>query len=315
MTSLLAACLGSLAVAAAPTEASIGQLRSDPTLLNSVVEVRGTVDPEGRVWEERNRGYLLADRMRDLIWIRTSQDLPAVGRAIGVVGTARYDPVRGFVYVEEQERFPISAGEPELGSSPEAGPAGVVSSRFPAALVWAGALGLALVGLLALKTVGRRLFRLRGPSGSVGPAIGAQPPPGEVEKVVSNEPSQASSGASVGAPGKFWPAEFVVMEGGVECRVIPLSDDSGSGEIEIGRASPEISQGIRIEDDSLLISRRQAKVRFLPDGGIFTLVNLAGVDSNPTVLNGRRLAVNESVPLRDGDEIEMGCLSMRFRTK
>jgi hypothetical protein len=58
------------------------------------------------------------------------------------------------------------------------------------------------------------------------------------------------------------------------------------------------------------VSSRQAKVSF--DNGATQLTNFASADSNPTRVNGRDLAVNESVPLSENDRVQMGEVSLLF---
>jgi hypothetical protein len=114
---------------------------------------------------------------------------------------------------------------------------------------------------------------------------------------------------------KVLPGQLVVVDNGQESDVLYLSDQSGRGEIEIGRDSPDIAGGIRIKDPSNTVSRRQARIVFLADRRQFQLFNLAGENSNPTAVNGRALRENESVTLTDGDRIAMGGLTVKFAAK
>ncbi len=84
------------------------------------------------------------------------------------------------------------------------------------------------------------------------------------------------------------------------------------GEVEIGRESPDVTDGVRIEDKANTLSRRQARLVYSAQTGEFRLVNLAGGDSNPTVINGRRMASNETVLLRNDDILEMGNIRLKF---
>jgi hypothetical protein len=112
---------------------------------------------------------------------------------------------------------------------------------------------------------------------------------------------------------KVWPGRLVVLENKQETDVIPLSDQSGRGEVEIGRDSPDATVGIRIKDKTNTLSRKQARIEYTPDRREFRLVNLAGEGSNPTAFNGRQMKENESVVLKDGDVLLMGSIEMKFR--
>jgi hypothetical protein len=114
---------------------------------------------------------------------------------------------------------------------------------------------------------------------------------------------------------KVMPATLTVLDGEAETDVIHLYDHTGTGEVELGRESPEANSGIRIKDKTNTVSRRQATIQYLSSSKTFWLTNLAGLTSNPTVLNGRELGENESAELSDGDTVIFGALKARFRTK
>ena len=114
---------------------------------------------------------------------------------------------------------------------------------------------------------------------------------------------------------KVLPGTLVVLENRQETDVIHLSDQSGRGEIEIGRDSPDVTDGIRIKDKTNTVSRRQARLTYSAGERAFNLCNLAGDASNPTVVNGRQMSERESVVLHDGDSLVMGSVEMRFRQK
>ncbi len=84
------------------------------------------------------------------------------------------------------------------------------------------------------------------------------------------------------------------------------------GEVEIGRESADVTGGVRIKDKANTLSRRQARLVYSAQTGEFRLVNLAGEDSNPTVINGRRMANQETVLLGNNDILEMGTVRLKF---
>ena len=63
----------------------------------------------------------------------------------------------------------------------------------------------------------------------------------------------------------------------------------------------------------MTVSRKQAKIIFAD--GQYTIINYAPESSNPTELNGRHLAVNESQVLKDGDKISMGEVTLLYHAQ
>ena len=115
---------------------------------------------------------------------------------------------------------------------------------------------------------------------------------------------------------KILPGKLILLNdqnGAEETAVIYLTDPSGRGEVEIGRESPDAIGGVRIKDKANTLSRRQARLVYSAPTGEFRLVNLAGEDSNPTVINGRRMANQETVPLGNDDILQMGAVRLQFR--
>ena len=115
---------------------------------------------------------------------------------------------------------------------------------------------------------------------------------------------------------KILPGKLIMLNnqhGAEETAVIHLTDASGRGEVEIGRESPDAIGGVRIKDKANTLSRRQARLVYSAQTGEFRLVNLAGEDSNPTVINGRRMAKQETVPLGNDDILQMGAVRLQFR--
>ena len=114
---------------------------------------------------------------------------------------------------------------------------------------------------------------------------------------------------------KILPGKLIVVDdrnGAQETEVIYLTDPSGMGEVEIGRESPDVTDGVRIKDKANTLSRRQARLVYSAQAGEFRLVNLAGEDSNPTVINGRRMANQETVLLGNNDILQMGTVRLKF---
>ena len=114
---------------------------------------------------------------------------------------------------------------------------------------------------------------------------------------------------------KILPGKLIMLNdqnSAEETEVIYLTDPSGMGEVEIGRESPDVTGGVRIKDKATTLSRRQARLVYSAQTGEFRLVNLVGKDSNPTVINGRCMANQETVPLGNDDILEMGTIRLKF---
>jgi len=111
---------------------------------------------------------------------------------------------------------------------------------------------------------------------------------------------------------KLHPGWFEVVGGDdvvKQIRFYKLGGERGA-ETTFGRASGRPYAHIQLKAPT--VSSRQAKVAF--DNGAAQLTNFAPSDSNPTKVNGRELAVNESIPLSESDRVEMGEVSLLFHT-
>jgi hypothetical protein len=112
---------------------------------------------------------------------------------------------------------------------------------------------------------------------------------------------------------KVLPGRLIVIDNSNETDVIHLSDQSGRGEVEIGRDSPDATGGIRIKDKTNTLSRRQAKLTYDATKREFRLLNLIGDSGNPSSINGRLMHEAESVVLSDGDVLTMGNVELKFK--
>ncbi len=111
---------------------------------------------------------------------------------------------------------------------------------------------------------------------------------------------------------KLLPGWFDVVGGDdvvKQIRFYSLGGERGA-ETTFGRATGRPYAHIQLKAPT--VSSRQAKVAF--DNGAAQLTNLASSESNPTKVNGREMAVNESVPLSESDRVEMGEVSLLFHT-
>ncbi|MEW5877730.1 MAG: FHA domain-containing protein [Acidobacteriota bacterium] len=112
-------------------------------------------------------------------------------------------------------------------------------------------------------------------------------------------------------------------------KVLPGRFEVVSGETEVkeirfykvpSQAVPEVTFGrlagapyVHVQLNSPTVSGRQAKMTY--QDGKWVLTNFAPATSNPTRVQGRELGVDESVALREGDQVEMGEVVLRFHER
>ena len=182
-------------------------------------------------------------------------------------------------------------------------------------VLWAIGLGVLVLGGAAIF-----LYR-RKQKGATGDGAGTSIFPWEETTKTADGSQPAQEGVDeyrtvrVYKTSKVLPGTFVVMENGHETDTVFLSDQSGKGEIEVGRDSPDVRGGIRIKDSTNTLSRHQARIVYTAETREFLLTNLAGTESNPTIVNGQELQENQSVVLQSGDMVTMGSVQLRFNKK
>ena len=261
---------------------------------DQVVSVTGEVVAGPKVATPSVQAYYLKDRYLDVIAVKTTDKLPELQSKYQVTGVAQLDATTKEIFILEQQR--VAIGLPPLPPHDDHGLRNLLIAIGAAVLV------LIVIAVLLMR-------RQRSAGVSAAPADGA---------AVSLPPSTTIDDfktVKVYKTTKVLPGTLVVMEGGKETDIIYLSDQSGRGEIEIGRDSPDAAGGIRIKDRTNTVSRRQARLVSSADTRDFRVVNVATEQSNPTTVNGKPLAANESVLLSDGDTVGMGSLEVKFRKR
>lgn len=147
------------------------------------------------------------------------------------------------------------------------------------------------------------------PASSV-PAAAAVPASSPAPARVATSPPAATSAKPSGTL-KVLPGRFRVLAGldaVPELRFHAPKDGNGQIEITFGRSSGQPYRHVQLAPKT--VSRRQARLVF--HDGHYDLTNYAPDESNPTTVNARPLAVNESAPLHDGDVITMGEVKFQF---
>lgn len=117
---------------------------------------------------------------------------------------------------------------------------------------------------------------------------------------------------SVAAEGtlQFLPGRLEVVAGhdlGREIRFVRTSGPDGA-DVTFGRSEGPLYRHVQLHDQT--VSRSHARMRMID--GRWHLANLSS--TNPVSLNGRALGT-EDEPLNDGDQIEMGEVVFRFRSR
>ncbi len=351
----LAAVLLLAPASSAQDAVSVRELRMsfDSTYKNELVAVHGWVSTEKRVLSKTFKGYYIKDRFGDFLLIRTTQQLPDINSELDVKGVAVRDADTGDVYLTETTRDVLRAIPPGGGNvgSPAAPPVSTSQAPAPQAPGAAPAAPVAApeepagppadegmsqqtklligFGVAIVVLVSAALFLLtrkrEAPAAAAGPGWDASASAGAPTVREAGAPAvyPTASGPTVDdyktvkvyKTTKVLPGKLVVVENKQETDVIHLTDQSGRGEVEIGRDSPDITSGIRIKDRTNTLSRRQARIAYSASSRQFSVVNLAGDASNPTIVNGRQMTENESLALKDGDVLVMGNVEMKFRQK
>lgn len=111
---------------------------------------------------------------------------------------------------------------------------------------------------------------------------------------------------------QFLPGKLEVVEGrnvGQEIRFVRTAGPDGTT-VTFGRSEGPPYRHIQLHEQT--VSRQHAKMSL--DGKTWSVSNLSV--TNPVVVNGLPLAdLEASLPLRDGDRIEMGEVVLRYRAK
>ena len=237
---------------------------------------------------------------------------------ISVTGTAIKNPESSEIHHEAAETEPISTGSKQQDKRRRLALAGTLMLIL-FVIAWRGS------RLPASPAPSRRYVRTPAPIPAAHLAGHAPRVDGrshvtefKTRKILPTKPIVVEDRAEETAKyrtTKILPGKLIVLDdqnGAQETEVLYLTDPSGMGEVEIGRESPDVTGGVRIKDKANTLSRRQARLVYSAQAGEFRLVNLAGKDSNPTVINGRRMANQETVLLGNDDILEMGTIRLKF---
>lgn len=311
----------------------VRDIRQDPQeFLNEVVTLEGFVTQYVDDDAQSTSFYFLKDDYGALIRVRTSRQSPETGARYRVTGPVGLDPESNEPYVSEETR--IIAEEQADGGDERSGGATTTSdgddeeASVDPLLVAIAIVFVVLIGVLVWVIRSRRQPTVSSVSAQAETTPSSSKSPGGVStspstpKMSGNEsapdPAQVVEDKTIKMhappPGtlKILPGQLKVTSGLDEIKDILLyrsSNGRGDGtEITIGRASGKPYQHIQLKPRT--VSSKQAKLVYTNNK--FMLINYASESSNPTQINGKSLDVNESVQLQDGDEIQMGEVTLRF---
>ena len=309
-------------VAAQSTPVRVEEIRANPDAhANEIRTVEGVVDRLVSREGTTTPAFYLEDDFGHQIMVIPFDAPPARGERVTVVGVVTldsagdpvltmFDASAGAEGTEEvaTDEEAADEGTPPAGPAPDALPAPRLPFGVPRPAVLGGAvLAAALVALL----LGRRLFAASGPAPLVtGPgrrdvdvATSALWPPSDRvfdgRTVLFRRPDPTA---------RLLPARLEVTSGadaGEEIRFVGTPGETIA--MMFGRAPGEGPSHVQLKQKT--VSRTHAVIRHRH--GEWLIENLS--TTNPTVLNDEVLGVKERL-LTDGDRIEMGEVSFRFRT-
>lgn len=315
---------------------------------DEVVEIRGFVTEYEDEDVETTRFYYLKDRYGDIIMVRTTGALPTVGERYRVSGPVSIDPEMNRPYVSEESRAQLSgvatdgdgsesdanqgAGSEAAGGDGTTGGGG--TSVQTLLFVAIGVVVLLLFGLLIYVLYQRRQPQVAAQGGS---SLSADTPPPSGGQAGGQQASSQQAGgdgtARQASPGGPEPDEVVqdetvkmhvppdntlkflgsleVVAGLDDIDRIPLHRPPGQNgqqaEITIGRTSGPPYEHIELKPRT--VSSKQAK---LVHDGDCKVINYASKESNPTLVNGEPMDLNESADIEDGDVLTMGEVKLRY---
>lgn len=117
--------------------------------------------------------------------------------------------------------------------------------------------------------------------------------------------SAAAMGTLRMLPGRLVPEDRQALRDDI--RFIAL-DTTGDQRFTVGRGEGPLHEHIQIAAPT--VSRRHATLLYRD--GVWSIANLS--ETNPVRVNGTELRASDSVPLSEGDLVEMGDLVLRFRS-
>jgi hypothetical protein len=296
----------------------ITQIREDVyRYLNERVRIEGFVTEYIDANSQTTAFFYFKDDWGGVIRVRTSNAPPTVGRRYAIAGPVGFDPRTQDPYLSEEERVDLSAPA-------QAKPAPTQPAQAAAPV---NAPGPALKGTAMLVVIGVTAVVLAGIAASFAYYLlsgrSSRPRTDDFSRAAANpaealpQPQQVVDGRTIKihAPPpntiKLLPAWLEVLSGDDIVRQVRFYKLRGErSEFTFGRSEGRPYTHIQLKP--MTVSSRQAKLEF--ENGSALLTNFASADSNPTKVDGRELVIDESVPLRGSEQIEMGEIVFRYHS-
>jgi hypothetical protein len=246
------------------------------------------------------------DEYGDVMLVRTTNDIPALGTEWFLTGT---------IVQSADGLFLAEATRRRVGFDWQ-------DSRT-ILLIAIGAVLVLLLGLIVWASLRPEapLTETRDPL-NVGTFTSHPPSPGGADfsrlpdlssDITKTVPLPGGGTVSYDKTRRLLPGMLMLMDGANEHSPIYLYSQDSTDQVEIGRKSPDVSSGIRIDDRTATLSRHQAWIKYLSAEDRFQIRN--GTAANPTVLNGQRLAAQEVADLPDESTLSMGAVNFKFVKK
>ncbi len=268
---------------------------------NERISITGAIYSFNDASAQTTQFYTIQDDWSDRLPVRTSTTQPDVGKRYTVTGVVTTDKY-GVVFLSETSRQLIEQAAPVPKSEPVPVPVPEPEKNkwVMPLIIGAGAIFVVLVVVVIFMIT-------RKPKGAqqsgVTQTLKLEPMDDSGKTIVMKRPPEGTM--------KLIPGKFIVLRGEDSRKEIrfQLPKEQISKEITFGRqAISEQNPYGHVQLKAPTVSKLQAKLIYANNG--FTLVNYSTV--NPTTVNGKTLAENESVPLSSGDTVAMGEVEFKY---
>lgn len=297
----------------------IQQIQTDPySFLRDTVKLKGKVLRYNLEKTKTSKCYIFQDDYSDTIKVFTIESLPIVDQRYEITGMVTIVDVEGDkkeVNIFENERNPIGKIDDSITIDTNKTPPGAKTGGLVNVFFGIAAFLLVVIAVLSIFLIFNR--NSKGPTSmSLSADSGgySDPDPGTAPIESSSEVIENSILKMLYNSEKTMemiPGRFEFIKSNDICNNIRFLKEITKKETEFlfGR-KPRTDQDY-IQLKSLTVSERQAKLHWANEK--FMLINYS--TTNPTKINGKRLAKDESASLEYGDTIEMGDVTIKMHEK
>ncbi len=144
----------------------------------------------------------------------------------------------------------------------------------------------------------------------IQPDVESTPQPAPIQSNNSGKPELVRVPSAVEGTLQLLPGRLEIASGNDRMKEIRFVKMPGPAVVTFGRDAGEAHTHIQVESPT--VSRMHASMRF--EAGRWRIKNLSG--TNPVVVNGQQLPADDTeLELNDGDQVEMGDMIFRFRSR